>query len=44
MTGYFIVACIAGLFWYLIGYARGWHKALGNNEVFQPPENVKIFK
>ena len=32
------------LFGYLIGYAYGWHKALGNTEVFQPPENVKIFK
>ena len=44
MTGYFIVACIAGLFWYLIGYTRGWHKALENNEVFEPKPIDKIWK
>ena len=40
----FLLFCTGVAFGYIVGYTYGWHKALGNNEVFQPPENVKIFK
>lgn len=40
----FVLFLCGLLFGYFVGYAYGWHKALGNNEVFEPKSIEKIWK
>ena len=40
----FLLFCIGLAFGYLVGYTYGWHKALGNNDVFEPKPIDKIWK
>ena len=40
----FLLFCAGLAFGYLVGYTYGWHKALGNEEVFTPPDKTKLWK
>ena len=40
----FLLFCAGFAFAYLVGYTYGWHKALGNDGVFEPKPIDKIWK